>query len=728
MPTAPPAEGTLVAYADVLSALPGEDVVVRASSTAPSVDVDLIRLWCGDEHPDGPGARVTKIDAAGAGTYAARQQPVARGSFGHAPLGDVALDSFTVAIDLWPTTPSRAGRQGLIACPGRFALLIDGGDLVLEAGGAELRLSPGPPERRWARVVATHDHTTGNAVLTLDVAGWPPSSARTEGVVPVPDGGSSASVLFAATALDPAFAHPAAVDPYDGKLEAPQLWAEARDRDTADAPTAAWDLGAPLGNHAVELVHLPSRPATGHAYTGEHDRADLAPAHYAACHFHADGLEDCHWEETATLTLPDDLPSGVYGVRLRAGTLEDVVPVFVRPAAGAATADVAILHPTVSYAAYANERMQDRDFVHQEGNVMGMPIAPDKGDLLLKAMPELGSSLYDQYADGTGVCFSSLRRPVLNMRPWHRNWQTHAPRALSADLYLADWLDREDVTADVLTDHDLHAEGAALLAPYRVVLTGCHPEYWTAPMLDALEAWLDDGGRLMYLGGNGFYWVTSIDPERTHVVELRRGVCGTRAWESAAGEMHHTTTGELGGLWRNRGRSPNAMVGVGFAAAGFSPDAPGYQPLPAARDPRAAFVFEGIAPDETIGDFGFSMGGAAGDEIDRYDMRWGSPPDALVLATSQGGHSDFVLLTSEDLPETTVRVTGTTCDDVRADIVLMPTANGGGVFSVGSIGWTAAMAVDGYDNNVARMTRNVLQRFLDPAPLELAADDTKAAT
>jgi N,N-dimethylformamidase len=223
----------------------------------------------------------------------------------------------------------------------------------------------------------------------------------------------------------------------------------------------------------------------------------------------------------------------------------------------------------------------------------------------------------------------------------------------------------------------------------------------------------------MYLGGNGFYWVTSIDPPRPHVVEVRRGVCGIRTWESQPGELRHGSTGEPGGLWRNRGRSPNALVGVGFAAQGFDDAAPGYRRLPASHDPRAAWVFDGVGADEVIGDFGLSMGGAAGDEIDRHDPRHGSPPEALVLATSQGGHSDYVLLVCEDVPVTHLNLGGTTCPDVRADMTLMPTARGGAVFSVGSIGWTAALAARGYDNNVATVTRNVLRRFLDPDPIDL---------
>jgi N,N-dimethylformamidase len=71
------------------------------------------------------------------------------------------------------------------------------------------------------------------------------------------------------------------------------------------------------------------------------------------------------------------------------------------------------------------------------------------------------------------------------------------------DLCLIDWLDAQGVAYDVVSDHDLHEMGAALLAPYRLVMTGSHPEYFTLEMLQALEAHLGAGGRLMYMGGNG---------------------------------------------------------------------------------------------------------------------------------------------------------------------------------------------------------------------------------
>ncbi len=57
--------------------------------------------------------------------------------------------------------------------------------------------------------------------------------------------------------------------------------------------------------------------------------------------------------------------------------------------------------------------------------------------------------------------------------------------------------------------------------------------------------------------------------------------------------------------------------------------------------------------------------------------------------------------------------------DVRADMTFFETARGGAVFSVGSIAWAASLSHDGYDTNVARLSENVVRRFLDPDPFEM---------
>jgi hypothetical protein len=46
------------------------------------------------------------------------------------------------------------------------------------------------------------------------------------------------------------------------------------------------------------------------------------------------------------------------------------------------------------------------------------------------------------------------------------------------------------------------------------------------------------------------------------------------------------------------------------------------------------------------------------------------------------------------------------------DIALRVLPGGGAVFAAGSVAWTGSLSHNGCDNNVSRVTRNVLRRFL----------------
>jgi N,N-dimethylformamidase len=152
---------------------------------------------------------------------------------------------------------------------------------------------------------------------------------------------------------------------------------------------------------------------------------------------------------------------------------------------------------------------------------------------------------------------------------------------------------------------------------------------------------------------------------------------------------------------------------VGFVAQGGGDAAP-YAQTDAASSERTAFIFAGIGPDELIGDFGNHLGGAAGAEIDRADVRLGTPPHTVVLATSAGRHSDHFQRAVEELEATLPGQGGTESPEVRADMTYFETPQGGAVFSVGSISWSASLSHNGFDNNVARVTKNVLLRFIEP--------------
>ncbi|MBV8055046.1 MAG: hypothetical protein JO071_07380 [Deltaproteobacteria bacterium] len=451
-------------------------------------------------------------------------------------------------------------------------------------------------------------------------------------------------------------------------------------------------------------INMPARAVTGYNWTGREEHFIHAPAEYGAIHFHDDDLEDAGWEADFELAVPDIMQSAIYAAKITAGDAVDYIPFVVRRPAGAPAARIAFLMPTASYMAYSNEQLV---FAPTEAIVGRTPVlTPD--DIYLYEHSELGLSTYDYHADGSGVCYVSRLRPIPNLRPHHRLdggllW------GLPADLHLIDWLETRGFAYDVITDEDLHREGAALLRPYKVVLTGTHPEYYSATMLDGMEDYLTSGGRLMYLGGNGFYWVTSYHPGKPHIIEVRKGEGGSRAWQARPGEYFHSTTGERGGLWRNRARAPQKLVGAGFAAQGFD-HSTYYRRMPDSHDRRAEFIFEGIPENKVIGDFGLSGGGAAGYEIDRYDLTLGTPPDALLLASSEE-HSDNVQRVVEEIFFNYSGTGGTQDPGVRSDIVYFTTAGGGAVFSASSIAWCGSLAHNNYDNNVSRITENVLRRF-----------------
>ena len=490
------------------------------------------------------------------------------------------------------------------------------------------------------------------------------------------------------------------------------------------------DIG-PHGLHG-RAVQMPTRGVTGHNYIGRETDFRLVPDEYGAIYFHDDDLEDAAWDVDFELTIPKGLRSGAYAAWVRSGDDEDHITFFVGPAADAETADIAVLMSTVSYVTYANFRDIDGGFSAWD------PTRVPHADPSLN--PEVHSflrandlpGLYDFHSDGSGAALCSWLRPILNMRPTYRYRVWGAPARFPADLYLIDWLEARGFKYDVITDHDVHAQGVGVLGRHRVVLTGCHPEYWTTPMIEAMDTYLGDGGRLMYLGGNGFYGVAGVDPSRPHVVEVRRWGAPW-PFEHMPAERVLATTAERGGTWRNRGRSPNGLVGLGASCAGFDRGAP-YVRQPDSHDARAEFIFDGIGEGELIGDIPSLVvkHGAAGYEMDRMDYGLGTPPHTLLLASSMGHSENVVGFVDEQLwytrgidgkVPTSPPTPGEFHPFVRADMTYFETLRGGGVFSVGSIAWRSCLSYNDYENTVSRVTANVLTRFASPEPLAEPPDD-----
>ena len=737
----------ILGYGDRLSVAPGDRLEIKVSCTdVERYHLDFVRIVCGDPDPRGPGLALVPAPTPEDGERRGRFQSIDAGSYvrvddtsGLPDGGSVAVAAF-----VWPTA-LRGRRQTVLGWWSEphglgFALEIDEEGrprLGLGAGGRMSDATSASPllERRWHFVaasfdagkgtvrvgwVALEDHagTRGESAASLDGAAWRAPPAGTP-------------FLVAAHRARPSHGRWMSGGHYNGKVEAPVLLASApgperlraiAERPSAAAPEerllAAWDFSVGIEGTAVTdrgpharhgyTVNLPARGVTGRKWDGSVADWRLAPQQYGASHFHDDDLHDCRWSTDAALEVPADWRSGFYAARMRAPGATGYVAFFVRPPPGTANAPVAFVASTATYMSYANTHIKF-DSLNTENLYESLtPISED--ELYLNEHRELGLSHYDTHSDGSGVFYASRLRPMLNFRPGLYTFN------YLNDTHVVAWLEARGFDFDVITDEDIHAEGPALLSRYRVVITGSHPEYTSTPMWDAFDAYQRAGGRHMYLGGNGFYWRIAYREEIPGVIENRRGITGVRTWEGEPGEHHLSFTGEPGGLWRSNGRPPQRLVGVGFSSTIFNRSTH-YRRTAASRDARYRFVFEGVGDDEPIGDFGLRGGGAVGMEIDRWDPALGAPPDSVVLASSEGVGIGG-LLSVEEFVTTTRALDGVQNGRVRADMVFFETTGGGAVWSTGSIAWATSLSHDGFENNVSRITDNVLRRFLDPRPFD----------
>jgi N,N-dimethylformamidase len=737
----------ILGYTDTWSVFPGQSLGFKVGTeTDMAYRADLVRVICGNDNPAHGVFREEEIEWRGAGTRSGRHQPIHAGSYAVAPMnGALSLGKcFTLYAWVFPTTPDK-GEQALLAqWDGNggtgFALIVD------DTGAAALRIgsekngivtaTSGAPlaERRWSLVTASFDSATGVArvgqfprATTFDAR--PPARGEVAEAAFSPARGD---ITMAALPAARGYRRPVMAGHFNGKLDTVGILNEVRsDAEVFDIANsgahrarhpgtiAAWDFSAGMGTDRItdlgpnalhgRLVNVPSRACKGFNWSGEEQNWRHAPQEYGAIHFHDDDLYDAGWETDFDLTVPETLRSGMYAMRLRADGDETYIPFFVRAPKGRETAKLAFLVSTVTYMAYANYHWHYHEPYAEVAEAMWTTL--EKTDVFLQEHPEFGLSTYDTHSDGSGVRYSSRLRPILNMAPKTPLW------SFNADTHITGWLESRGIEYDIVTDEDLHGEGAAALEPYRAVISGTHPEYYTSPMMAGLRDYIAGSGRLFYPGGNGFIWRCALSDNQPGILELRRSEDGIRYRDEEPGEYYLEFTGEYGGLWRRLGLPPQALVGVGTIAAGF--DRSGhFARTPESLDPRVSFIFDGIGEDEIIGDFGLIGGGASGSEIDAADAALGTPAHALVVARS-AGHSENTLIVPDEIGFNHTVMDGAQSPRVRADMTFFETPGGGAVFSTGSIAWAGSLSHDGYDNNVARLSENVVRRFLSDAPFEM---------
>ena len=729
----------IAGYADRWSVGQNENIEFKVSSQfSKPYSVRLVRIVCADPNPDGPGIIEEDMSSVFSGEFSSRNQDVQLGSYGIVLVNRRLShpDGYTIAVTIWPTLVD-AGVQGILCLQdqsgnrlielrinsvGQVAAVIDGGSGSSQEYATGLTLR----ERAWYAICLCVDRKQ-NRLGLIQIFKEDDFVENESGEVwhdctNLPSLQDVDKLLIASSGGNPL------VGFFNGKIEQPNILARTYDVEElshrapyreGDSLLALWDFSKDISTQEIReigplhldgsLVNCPARAMRGSNWTGKEMCWRHAPEEYGAIHFHDDDIYDCQWKTDFSFKVPGNFRSDMYSMRIECEDAYEDIPFYVRPQTNKPQAKICVLVSTFTYTVYTNQarslpKVDYAKLVQERGTRLWNP----------DQVQDYGLSTYNNHRDGSGICYSSRLRPSLTMRPKYiticRPYAESGMRHLPADTHLFAWLENQGQEFDVITDEDLHEEGVELLRPYKVVMTPSHPEYHTANTLNSIYEYTRSGGRLMYLGGNGFYWKVAVNENLPGMVEIRRAEGGIRTWAAEPGEYYNSLDGEYGGMWLRNGRPPQRLAGVGFTAQGEFQGT--YYRRNSDLDAKYEWVFDGVE-DEILGDFGLSGGGAAGFELDRADFSLGTPRNTAVLASSENYPKHFVLVPEEILSHIATRSGKPVSELIRSDIVIFETAKGGGVFSVGSITYCGSLPWNNFDNNISRMTANVLNRFLE---------------
>ncbi|MGB2343769.1 MAG: N,N-dimethylformamidase beta subunit family domain-containing protein [Candidatus Puniceispirillaceae bacterium] len=700
----------IAGYSDKLSARPGETVTFFVSSHArEAFKATLHRSISADPNPDGPG--IIEDDAStyfNPSWFASRYQGFTPGSFAQSTIDLQADIKSDLMIKLWFMPKVLVAADQTLLAWGTVSVILD------QQGMITAKLADGISVSTSVAIKCNHWHSlefkvAASGVVALDVKSMMTAKADIE-IAKNSHTEFDLAQMFPISVKAPVRIAAGFGDArccFNGKIEAPEILVDG-------SLIAKWDFSQDISSLSVKAIagpdfllrNAPTRGVTGRKWDATEFCWRHKPDHYAAISFHDDDIYDFEWDSDFEFVIPDDMPSGIYIMRIEADGHYDAMPFFVCPTLGKRRADLCVLVSTFTYTIYGNHARPDfaPSWLEKISAWEAYPNNPSQ-------YRHYGLSTYNNHTDGSGICHASHKRVLFNLRPGYLTFggaTCSGLRHFQADSHLIAWLHNQNIDYDIITDDELDHDGVTAIAGYKAVVTGSHPEYHTSETLDALKGYRDSGGGLVYLGGNGFYWRIVRHPEDSTLLEIRRSEDGLRAWASEPGEYYNAFDGSYGGLWRRNGRPPQQLVGIGFTAQG------NFVGMPYKRvcyDKNMDWVFDGIN-DDLLGDFGFSGHGAAGFELDRRDEKLDDGEDITILAQSYDEDNRFILVPEEMLTHLTNLSGGPEADVKRADMVYFKTHTGGQVFAAGSITFCGSLPWNNYANNVSKLLRNVVRKFV----------------
>jgi hypothetical protein len=346
------------------------------------------------------------------------------------------------------------------------------------------------------------------------------------------------------------------------------LWSYSDATSYAPGDTATFFVSSPVADVTCTFHRA------GASETQVHQETGIRAGHHAIPeHAWRDG---CGWPETFAVRISRDWPTGYYRAVLRAGKLEAEHFFVVRSANPGANARHVLVLATNTYQAYnswggKNLYGDDASFLDSPDQltnrrVPAQVVAWDRPYSRCLLRPPGPTRIPTSTRRGMGGPLAIPDAAPELITASASIWDMPAGFLHKWEQQFVAWAEQAGIALDYLAQSDLDAQGADALAPYPSYLSVGHDEYWTWEARDAVEAFVDAGGRASFFSGNTSYW--QVRPERGG-----RAMAGYKFTAPTEDPVLGTDREpRVTSMWSDplTGRPETQMTGVTFARAGYA--------------------------------------------------------------------------------------------------------------------------------------------------------------
>ena len=176
-------------------------------------------------------------------------------------------------------------------------------------------------------------------------------------------------------------------------------------------------------------------------------------------------VQGCDWPAAAACrtVIPPNWRSGYYVAKLSSGTESTRIPFIVRSAAPGTTSRILLKLSDVTAQAYTGW-----------------------GGRSLYTEPHAPNISFDRPYDDVAGLYEQYQLPLLG------------------------WAEKNGIDLEYCSSLDLHTD-PQILAPYRLLISLGHDEYWSLEMRDQVEAFIAAGGNVAFFSANTCYWQVRLD-------------------------------------------------------------------------------------------------------------------------------------------------------------------------------------------------------------------------